>query len=115
MSCCNFAEHTELYRTATPFVGCIFYTPSPDYHDWWYRSGKHKARDAQIFLQSDSYLSIVCARMMTCSEFHTEDSQILDSSTQHFVPMPNWRPVFVHPCIRPLSLLSLLLCVHLFK
>jgi hypothetical protein len=33
MICCNVAEHTELYRTATPLVGCIFYTPSPDYHD----------------------------------------------------------------------------------
>jgi len=33
MICCNLAEHAELYRTATPFVGCIFYTPSPDYHD----------------------------------------------------------------------------------
>jgi len=32
MICCNFAEHTELCRAATPFVGCIFYTPSPDYH-----------------------------------------------------------------------------------
>jgi hypothetical protein len=42
---------------------------------------------AQIFQISRSHLKILYARKVTCSNFHTEDPQMLGATVQHLVAL----------------------------